>query len=87
MTKNGRRGLFLLVATLANLVSTVILIVAMLAIWSLISGALKIQEATMGPAVIVAFVGAIVISGFIYSRVLKAVKKRPDLGERYGLLK
>jgi hypothetical protein len=87
MTKNGRRGLFLLVATLGNLILTVIIIVALLAIWSLVSGALKIQEATMGPAIIVAFVGAIVLSGFIYSRVLKAVQKRPDLVERYGLLK
>jgi hypothetical protein len=87
MTKNGRRGLFLLVATVANLVFTVILIVAFLAIWSLVSGALNIQESTMGPAVIVAFIGAIVLSGFIYSRVLKAMAKRPDLGERFGLLK
>ena len=87
MTKNGRGGRVRLVATVANLVFTVMLRFAFLAIWALISGALNIQESTMGPAVIVAFVGAIVLSGFIYSKVLKAIQKRPDLAERYGLLK
>jgi uncharacterized integral membrane protein len=87
MTKNGRRGLFLLVATVGNMLLTVILIFAMLALWAVVSNWLGIQESTMAPAVIVAFIGGIVLSGFIYSRVLKALQKRPDLEQRFGLLK
>jgi hypothetical protein len=87
MTKNGRRVLFLLIATVANMLLTVLLIVALLAFWTLLSGWLKIQAATMGPAIIVCFLAGVVLSGFIYSRVLKALRKRPDLEERFGLLK
>jgi len=87
MTKNGRRMTFLLVATVANMLLTVILIVAFIAIWSLVSGWLGIQASTMAPAILVSFLGAVVLSGFIYSRVLKALRKRPDLEERFGLLK
>ena len=87
MTKNGRRVLFLLIATVANMLLTVILIIALLALWTLLAGALKIQAAAMGPAVIVCFIAAVVLSGFIYSRVLRALRKRPDLEARFGLLK
>jgi hypothetical protein len=87
MTKNASRILFLLVATVANMVLTVILIFAFIAIWSIISGWLNIQAATIAPAILVSFVAAVVLSGFIYSKVLKYLRKRPDLEERFGLLK
>ena len=60
MTKNGRRALFLLAATAANMLLTVL---------------------------IVAFLAGVVLSGIAYSRVLKALRKRPDLEERFGLIK
>jgi len=87
MTKNGRRVLFLLIATAANMLLTVILIIAILAAWALIASRLNIQAKTMAPAVIVSFLAGVVLSGFIYSRVLKALHKRPDLEKRFGLLK
>ena len=87
MTKNGRRISFLLVATVANMLLTIVLIIALLMLWSLISGWLKLAAATMAPAILVCFVAAVVLSGFIYSKVLKALRKRPDLEARFGLLK
>jgi hypothetical protein len=87
MTKNGRRTLFLLVATAANMLLTVIIIVALVILWSLLSSWLKISQNAFIPATLVAFIAAVILSGFIYSRVLKALRKRPDLEERFGLLK
>lgn len=87
MTKSGRRGLFLLVATLANMLLTFVLIIALVALWALIANQLGISSNTMMPAILIAFLAAVILSGFIYSKVLKMVQKRPDLAERFGLLK
>jgi hypothetical protein len=88
MTKNGRRGLFLLVATVSNMLLTVILIFALLAAWFGIARLAGIDSSkSAAPAILVSFIGSVVLSGFIYSKVLKALRKRPDLEERFGLLK
>ena len=87
MTKNGRRALFLLVATVANMLLTVLLIFAFLAAVFGITQALGIKISSAAPVILVSFLGAVVLSGFIYSKVLKAMRKRPDLEERFGLLK
>ena len=87
MTKNGRRVLFLLVATVANMLLTVIIIFAILALWFGVAQAVGIKANTAAPAILVAFLAGVVLSGFIYSRVLKALRKRPDLEQRFGLLK
>jgi hypothetical protein len=86
MTKNGRRALFLLVATLANMLFTLILIAALVLAWILLSQWLKIPNTTPVPW-LVAFVVAVVLSGFVYSKALKAIQKRPELCERFGLIK
>jgi hypothetical protein len=86
MTKNGRRALFLLVATVLNMLLTIVIVVAIAILWYFISLGLKIQ-ATMPVAIMVAFLAAVILSGFAYSKVLKALRKRPDLVERFGLLK
>jgi hypothetical protein len=87
VTKNGRRGLFLLVATVSNMLLTVILIFAILALWFGFVKLVGIQANTAVPAILVSFIAAVVLSGFIYSKVLKSLRKRPDLEERFGLLK
>lgn len=87
MTKNGRRGLFLLVATVGNMLLTIILIFAFLAGWFAFAQAVGLKSSASFPAVIVSFVAAVILSGFIYGRVLKALRKRPELEERFGLLK
>ena len=86
MTKNGRRALFLLVATVANMLFTVILIVILLVAWSLLAQALQIPNNTPIPW-FVAFFAAIIVSGFAYSKVLKVIQKRPGLSDRFGLIK
>ena len=86
MTKNGRRGLFLLVATVSNMLLTVIIIVIVFIGLSALSMALGLKNVSL-PIIVVAFLAGVVLSGFIYSRVLKALRKRPDLEERFGLLK
>jgi hypothetical protein len=87
MTKNGRRALFLLVASLANMLLTLILIFAFIAAWFGIAQVLGIKADSAAPAIIVSFLAAVVLSGVIYSKVLKSLRKRPDLEERFGLLK
>jgi membrane protein implicated in regulation of membrane protease activity len=86
MTKNGRRALFLLVATVANMLLTVIIIVAVWLGLSLLLSQIGVRNAG-SYVIIVAFLAGVVLSFFIYGRVLKALRKRPDLEERFGLIK
>ena len=86
MTKNGRRALFLLVATVANMLLTVIIIVIAFIGLNALAMALSLKNMG-GGIIIVSFLAGVVLSGFAYSRVLKALHKRPDLEERFGLIK
>jgi membrane protein implicated in regulation of membrane protease activity len=87
MTKNGRRALFLLVATALNMLLTIIIVVAVLVLWSLIATWFNISQASAVPVTLVAFLAGVILSGFAYSRAIKALRKRPDLEERFGLVK
>jgi hypothetical protein len=87
MTKNARRALFLVVATVGNFLVTAVILVALILAWSAIAGALGIAQSTVLPAFVIAFVAAVVLSFFIYGKFLKYVAGRPDLEERFGLLK
>lgn len=86
MTKNSRRILFLLVATLANMLLTVIIIVLVFIGLSALAMALSLKNLGLA-VIIVSFLAGVVLSGFAYSRVLKALHKRPDIEERFGLIK
>lgn len=86
MTKNGRRALFILVATIANMLLTIILIVILLVLWNLLAQGLGIPTNTPIPF-FVAFLAAIVLSGLAYGKFLKAMQKNPKLSERFGLVK
>jgi hypothetical protein len=85
MTKTGRRALFLLVATVANMLLTVLIIVVVVAALGLIFPALGLKAPVV--IMIVAFLAGVVLSGLAYGKVLKILRKRPDLEERFGLLK
>jgi hypothetical protein len=87
MTKTGRRALFLLVATLANMLLTVAILVVLVLLWSLLSSWLGISSSVFIPATLGAFLAAVVIAGVIYGKFLKAIQKRPELSERFGLVK
>jgi membrane protein implicated in regulation of membrane protease activity len=86
MTKSGRRALFLLVATTVNFLATVLMIAALLVAWHFLAKALGIPDGSPIPF-FVAFLAAVVLSGFAYHKYLKRLQRRPDLAERYGLLK
>jgi membrane protein implicated in regulation of membrane protease activity len=88
MTKNGRRALFLLVATIANMILTIIIIVAVGLGLSLVCTAFHWTgpNAAM-PIWIVSFLSGVVLSAVVYSKVLKRLRNRPGLAERFGLLK
>ena len=86
MTKNTRRALFLLVATVANMLLTIIIIVVVFMGLNLLLPLIGIKNA--GPVIIIiAFLAGIVLSFIVYSKILKYLRKRPDLEERFGLLK
>lgn len=87
MTKGGRRALFLLVATVANLLVTCIILIALLLLWSAIAGLLSISQDSIQFAFMAAFLIAIVLSGLLYSKVLKHLSEKPELVERFGLAK
>jgi Na+/glutamate symporter len=87
MTKNARRATFLAVATLANFLVTLIVLIALGALLVLITGALKLQMSSSLPLFVIAFIGAVVLSFFIYGKFLKYVSSRPDLQERFGIKK
>jgi len=88
MTKNGRRALFLLVATVLNMLLTIVIMVAVYIALSAIFGLLKVEAGFVGVLIIgITFLSGIVLSGLVYSRALKAIRKRPELEERFGLLK
>jgi hypothetical protein len=87
MTKSGRRVTFLVVATLANMITTVIIIVVVFLGLSALSGLLRLGQNAGLALIIVSFLAGVILSGFIYNKVLKALRKRPGLEERFGLLK
>ncbi|MGA2546519.1 MAG: hypothetical protein ABSF43_08235 [Rectinemataceae bacterium] len=86
MTKNVRRGLFLLVATAANMLVTIIIIVIVWLGLSLLFPLIGLRNAGSF-VVVIAFLAGVILSFFLYSKVLKAMRRRPDLEERFGLLK
>lgn len=87
MTKSGRRALFLFVATAANLLLTILILVVLVIAWSLVAHWLNISAASVLPATIAAFIAAVALAGLAYHKYLKFLQGRPDLAERYGLLK
>ena len=88
MTKNGRRALFLHVATVLNMLLTIIIMAVVYIALSALCGLLNIGAGFIGVVIIgITFLAGIVLSGLAYGKVLKAIRKRPDLEERFGLLK
>jgi intracellular septation protein A len=86
MKANGKALLFILVATLANMLATALIFVALLGLYGLTLGrVMKISSAA--PVVFVAFAAAVVISGFIYNRVIKKLSAKYNLEGRLGINK
>lgn len=86
MTQKSRLALFMVGATLANILLTFALFFALLALYSATLGqVLKAQSA--GFAILACIILAFVGSTFIYNRALAALRKRPDLADKFGLIK
>jgi hypothetical protein len=86
MTAKERCAIFMIVATLGNIVVTFALFFGLLALYGATLGQiLKVRSA--GPAILVCIVLSIVGSAIVYNKVLGAIRKRPDLVEKYGLSK
>jgi cytochrome c biogenesis protein CcdA len=86
MTKKERCAVFMIVATLGNIVVTFALFFGLVALYGATLGQiLKVKSA--GIAILACIVLSIVGSALIYNRVLSSLRKRPDLVEKYGLSK
>jgi len=84
MKANGKALLFILAATVANMLATALIFVALLGLYGLTLGrVLKLSSAA--PVVLVAFVAAVVASGFVYNRVIKLLSAKYDLEGRLGI--
>jgi hypothetical protein len=84
MNRAVKAGIFILCATVANIVSTAVYFVALLALYGLTLARL-IKIPTAMPVILVAFILAVVLASLTYSLVLKKLRKRYDLEKRLGL--
>ncbi len=86
MSKSGRRALFIIVATLANIVLIFAITIALIALYSVTLGrVLKAESSAF--AVLVCIILSFVLSIVIYTKILNAIQKRPDLVEKWALNK
>jgi hypothetical protein len=84
MTKGARALLFVLGATFANMLLTVIFFIALLGLYGLTLGRV-LKLASAAPVILVAFIGAVLLSALAYGKALKYMKRRYKLDERFGL--
>jgi hypothetical protein len=83
MTKRAKLLLFMIGATLFNVLLTALLFVGVLALYSLTLGQiLKVPSA--GLAIAVSFVVAIAISSIVYKKILESLRKRIDFDSTFG---
>ncbi|MDA8426677.1 MAG: hypothetical protein M0Z80_11125 [Treponema sp.] len=84
MSKGGRAALFVLLATVGNLVVTALLFAAILFAYSLTLG----RFLQLGPfALFGAFVIAVVLSVLVYTAILKRLRRKYDLEKLIGFKK
>ncbi len=82
MSKGGRATLFVILATIGNLLVTAILFFGILFAYGLTLGRFLHLGAF---AVFGSFVVAIVLTVFVYNAILKRLRKRYDFGKLLGL--
>ncbi|HET7839047.1 MAG TPA: hypothetical protein VFL04_04765 [Rectinemataceae bacterium] len=84
MTRGLKAVLFVLGATVANIILTGGFFIGLLALYGLTLGRL-IKVPTAMPVILGAFVLAVVLASVTYGAVLKRLRKRYDLEKRLGL--
>jgi uncharacterized protein YqfA (UPF0365 family) len=83
MTKREKAVVFMICATLLNILATALLFIALIALYSLTLGRwLKVGSA--GLAVGISFILSVVLSAVIYKKVLEKLRKKINFEERFG---
>ena len=84
MTRRARTLLFLLAATVGNLILTVALFAGLLVLYSATLGqVLKLRSAAL--PILTSFALAVLGSTLAYHKVLDVLRKRPGFEEKFGL--
>lgn len=84
MNKGGRTAVFILLATVGNLLLTAVFFVGLLLLYGLTLG--RVMQP--GPfALLGAFVIAVILTVVVYSAVLKGLRKRYDFEKLMGFKK
>jgi hypothetical protein len=86
MTKKTRTVLFMIGATLLNIVLTAVLFVGFLALYSVTLGQI-LKTPSAGLAIGVSFMLAIIASSVIYKKILELLRKRIDFEATFGIKK
>ena len=86
MTKRERLILFMIGATLLNILLTAAIFIGLLVLYSLTLGQM-LKLPSVGIVVAIAFVLAIVASSLIYKKVLVALRKKIDFEATFGKIK
>jgi len=83
MTRGARTVLFILAATIANMVATAVVFILLIVVYGLTLGRL-LPVASSGPVILVAFLAAVVVSAIAYKKALDWARKRWNLEQRLG---
>jgi len=86
MTKKTRTVLFMIGATLLNILLTAALFVGFLALYSITLGQV-LKTPSAGLAIGVSFILAIIVSSVLYKKFLELLRKRIDFEATFGLKK
>ncbi len=83
MTKGTRTVLFMLAATAANILVTALAFILLLVLYGLTLGRV-LPSGSAAPAILVAFLLAVLASAFIYKKGLDWARKKWKLEEKLG---
>ena len=86
MNKGSKLALFVVAGTIFNLVSTVVLFLALLGVYSITLGRILPQSGITW-AVLASFILSLVGSVYAYKKVLEIVRKKYDLDSLLGIKK
>jgi hypothetical protein len=84
MTKGARTFLFILAATVVNMLVTALVFVLLLVLYGFTLGRV-LKLPTAAPVIFVAFVASVLISGFAYKKALDWARAKWKLDEKLGL--
>lgn len=84
MTKRERMVLFMIAATLLNILVTAVLFVGFIALYSLTLGRV-VKAGSSAIAVSLSFILAVILSSLVYKKALTALRKKINFEEKFGI--